>query len=157
MSRQAADGRLIQDDHWFATRRRVAWSETDPSEAYTFASALRYAEDTEVAWLRDRGLLPVLYPHLPRIYAGVRFLQPLHFDEELTTRLGLVRLGRTSLHYLFRLERGSTLCAAGKLGVVYVASASGPAPLPPQVVESLAGEVLAPSDQLRCEVEHYLT
>lgn len=145
-----------EHDKWFSTRRRVAWSETDPSDAYTFASAVTYAEDTEVAWLRAKDLLRVLYPHLPRLYASVRFLNPLRFDEELTTRLALTRLGRTSLHYVFRLERESTLCAVGKLGVVYLSTTSGPAPLPAEVVGALSCEVLAPSDQMRSEVERYL-
>jgi YbgC/YbaW family acyl-CoA thioester hydrolase len=132
---------IADDAGWFRLTRRVAWSETDPSNAYQFADVLRYAEDAETAFLRRAGLLPLLYPRMPRVYAEVRYRAPAFFDQELDIDLALVRLGRTSLHYAFRVVRGPTLCAQGRMGAVTVDSAGQSRPLPEEARELLAGYV----------------
>jgi acyl-CoA thioesterase FadM/uncharacterized damage-inducible protein DinB len=129
----------VDGDGWFTVTRRVAWSETDPSSAYQFSDVLRYAEDAETAFLRRAAVLPLLYPRLPRIYAEVRYRAPAYFDQEIDVDLALVRLGRSSLHFAFRVLRGPTLCAEGRMGAVAVDESGSGRPLPEEARALLAG------------------
>lgn len=138
----AVGGGLQQDGFWFTDKRRVAWSETDPSSAYTFVSALKYAEDAEVAYFRAHAVLDDLYPSLPRLYAQARFIQPVRFDDEVVTRIALTRVGSSSIHYIFRLERDAQLCAVGSMGVVHVGSNGRPKPLHDHVAAELRRRVV---------------
>jgi acyl-CoA thioester hydrolase len=110
----------LTEPGWFSVTRRIAWSETDPSGAYQFAHVLRFAEDAETALLRHAGVLAALHPRLPRIYAEASFSTPAYFDQEIDVDIALVNLGRSSMHYLFRVLRGSTICAEGRLGAAFV-------------------------------------
>jgi acyl-CoA thioesterase FadM len=129
------------DAGWFTVSRRVAWSETDPSNAYQFTAVLRYAEDAETALLRRAAVLPLLFPRLPRIYAEARYRAPAFFDQELDVDIALVRMGRSSLHYAFRIFRGPTLCAEGRMGAVAVDSSGSSRPLPDEARALLGGYV----------------
>ena len=123
---------------WFTVTRRVAWSETDPTGAYQFAQVLRYAEDAETALLRHAGVLSLLHPRLPRIYADASYATPAYFDQELDVDVALVRIGRSSLHYRFRVLRGPTICAEGRLGAAFVDESGQSHALPPLVRQRLA-------------------
>lgn len=133
-------------DTWFTVSRRVAWSDTDPWSAYTFISALRYAEDAEVDFLRQTGTLKMLYPHVPRIYVEARYFTPARFDDEIQVAIALVRIGRSSLHFLFRITRDSTLCAVGRLGTAYIGEGSESSELPSAARELLMAHLRDSSD-----------
>jgi acyl-CoA thioester hydrolase len=126
---------------WFTVTRRVAWSETDQSGAYQFAQVLSYAEDAETALLRHAGVLALLHPRLPRIYAEASYSAPAYFDQELDIDIALVRLGRSSLHYLFRVLRGPVLCARGRLGAALIDESGRSQNLPALVRERLGAHV----------------
>lgn len=122
---------------WFRTKRRVAWSDCDPADMYTFLSALRYVEDAEVGMLRSYGLLKFFYPHLPRIYLEVSYKEPARFDDEITTSLAIMRLGKSSLHFVFQISREAVICAEGRYGVCYLGQSGKPTPIPGDVCRVL--------------------
>lgn len=97
----------------FEYRRRVAWPEVDPSGNYQFTAALRYAEEAEIALLRELGFLDRLYPHLPRTFVRADFRAPARFDDEITVVVRIGRVGHSSVEFDFELRRGATLCAEG--------------------------------------------
>lgn len=131
----------------FEYRRRVAWTEVDPSGNYQFSAALRYAEEAEIALLRTLGLLERLYPHLPRTFVRADFREPAHFDDELTVAIRVGRVGRSSVEFDFEVRRGAALCAAGTLGSANIGPDGHAAPLEADIAAELARQAArAPRD-----------
>lgn len=131
---------------WFSLERRVGWVDVDPSGAYQFTTAIRYAEECEIAMLRELGILDLLYPHLPRVSVHVDFLRPCHFDDLVTVRVRVDALGTSSLTFGFRLELpGSVLCAVGRTSVVHLGPEGTPMRVPDQAREALSAYT-APAD-----------
>jgi acyl-CoA thioesterase FadM len=129
---------MTSHDSWFTHVRRVAWVDTDPSGAYQFTAALRYAEEAEIAMLRDQGILELLYPHLPRISVGANFHRPCVFEELIHVRIRVIRCGTSSISYEFRLEQADgALCADGQMSAVFVDDRGRPAPVPPIARQAL--------------------
>lgn len=124
-------------DGWFAYRRRVGWTDVDPSSNYQFTAALRYVEEAEVAMLREAGLLEVLYPHLPRTFVRADFRAPARFGDEVTVQIRPRRLGHSSIEYEFRVCKGERLCAEGSLGAALIGEDGTSAALPDMVRERL--------------------
>lgn len=122
----------------FEYRRQVAWTEVDPSGNYQFSAALRYAEEAEIALLRELGLLGRLYPHLPRTFVRADFRAPAHFGDEVTVAIRVGRVGRSSVEFDFELRRGATLCAEGTLGSANVGPDGSAVPLAEDVAARLA-------------------
>jgi YbgC/YbaW family acyl-CoA thioester hydrolase len=124
---------------WFDLERRVGWVDVDPSGAYQFTAAIRYAEEAEIAMLRELGILDVLYPHLPRVSVSADFHRPCHFDDLVTVRVRVEALGTSSLAFRFRLELpDGALCAEGRTKVVHLGADGRPAAVPEPVREALA-------------------
>lgn len=116
---------------WFTYVRRVAWVDTDPSGAYQFTAALKYAAEAEIALLREVGVLDELYPHLPRVAVRADFRRACVFDETVSVKIRVARCGTTSLSYEFRLEQtDGTLCAEGELVAAFVDASGRPTALP---------------------------
>jgi acyl-CoA thioesterase FadM/uncharacterized damage-inducible protein DinB len=132
---------------WFTLTRRVAWADTDASGAWSFVAAQRYAEEAEVAFLTAADVLDLLYPHLPRAYVEARYATPAYFPQEVDIDLALVRIGRSSLHFVFRVLRGATVCAAGRLGAAYIGAGGTSTELPAEVRTALAPRVRPDKDQ----------
>lgn len=123
-------------------RRRIHWSDTDASNAWSFTATLRYVEEAEVVLLRTAGVLEHLYGQLPRIYVEARYRRPCWFDEEVEVLLHLVKLGTSSLHYEWTIrqnpqnrQRGE-VAAEGRMGAAF-ASNGAVTPLPDHVRASL--------------------
>jgi acyl-CoA thioester hydrolase len=132
---------------WFTITRRVAWADTDTSRAWAFTVAQRYAEEAEVAFLTDADVLELLYPHLPRIYVEAKYVTPAYFNQEVDVDLALTRLGSSSLHLVFRILRGATLCAAGRVGAAYVGHDGRAAQLPGEVRAALSPRLRPEKDK----------
>lgn len=137
----------LQSAPWFRDTRLVAWSDTDPSGAYTFLAALRYVEDTEIALLRSLGVLDELYPHLPRIYVEAQYRAPVQFGDKIVTELAISRLGLSSVHFVFRLTHLGSVCADGRLGVAYVGPDYRAKDLPKHIRSVLQPYVLTETKQ----------
>lgn len=130
---------------WLRHSRQVTWSDTDPSGAYTFVSALQYVEDAEVRLWRALGLIDTLYPRLPRIYVRADYHTPARFGDEVDVYLAIARVGRSSIHLDFRIQNGQSLCASGRIGLTLVDDSYRAAELPSGVREALAPYVTSPS------------
>lgn len=131
------------EPRWHTTRRRVAWTDTDPSGAYQFTAALRYAEDAEVAMLRDLGVLDLLYPHLPRVSLHANYARPCYFEELLDVDVRVSRLGHSSLDCSFRLRATEgtkdteSVRASGTIVSVHLDGTGRAAPFPDQARAAL--------------------
>lgn len=121
----------------FSYRRRVAWTDVDPSGNYQFSTALRYVEEAEIAWLRELGVLDVLYPHLPRTFVRADYKAPAKFDEVVDVELTIARLGSSSIEFGFTIRRDETSCATGVLGAAYIGDDGRSAELPAVVRTAL--------------------
>lgn len=126
---------------WYVYRRRVGWTDVDPSTNYQFTAALRYVEEAEIAMLREAGLLDTLYPRLPRTFVRADFRAAARFDEEVTVQIRPRRLGRSSIEYEFRVSQGERLCADGTLGSALVGADGTAVSLPAVVRERLGGRL----------------
>ncbi|MGN6782023.1 MAG: acyl-CoA thioesterase [Marmoricola sp.] len=137
---------LATADDWFSLERRVGWVDVDSSGAYQFTTAIRYAEECEIAMLRELGILDLLYPHLPRVSVHADFIRPCHFDDLVSVRVRVESLGSSSLTFGFRLELpGNVLCAAGRTSVVHLGPEGTPTRVPDQAREALSAYT-APRD-----------
>ena len=112
-----------------AYERRVTWSDCDAAGIWRFTSALTFVEEAEVSLLREAGVLAVLYGRLPRVYVEARFPAAAAFDDLVTVRLSLARVGKTSLHYEFQISLDEEHAAIGKLGAVFIDEAGNPEPI----------------------------
>jgi acyl-CoA thioesterase FadM len=127
----------------FGYERRVTWADCDPAGMWQFTCALEFVEEAEVSLLREAGALTNLYGRLPRAYVEARFHKAASFDDQVSVRLTLVRIGDTSLHYQFDIWLRGDLAVSGKLGVVFVDEQGNPRPLPPaerRLLESWVAE-----------------
>ncbi len=101
----------------FSIQRRVAWVDVDQRGCVHFANYVRYAEETEYAFLRSRGL-PVIRVEprgivgFPRVTAAVDVVRPLRRDDVFQVALtGLAHDGK-QLEYLFQVRVAGELSAS---------------------------------------------
>ncbi|MEV6227861.1 thioesterase family protein [Saccharopolyspora shandongensis] len=66
----------------------------------------------------------------PRRAAEVVYDRPLAHGDEIETRLGVERVGRTSVTYSWHALRDGQLCVEGRHSVVHVDGTGRPAPWP---------------------------
>ncbi|MEU4233766.1 thioesterase family protein [Nonomuraea sp. NPDC026600] len=126
-------------DGWFSIKRRIGWTEVDPSSNYQFSSALQYVEEAEIALFREAGVLGDLYPHLPRTHVTASYVRPARFDDLITVQVKVSRVGRSSVDLDFRILLDETVCAHGVLGSAYVDPATGTSTPVPEHVRARLG------------------
>jgi acyl-CoA thioester hydrolase len=117
--------------------RRVRWSDCDVAGIWRFTAALTYTEEAEAELLREAGVLPELYRYLVRVYVDAQFRRPAVFDDFVTVRLRLLRLGRSSLHYEYGILCEDETAAFGRFSAVYVQDSGKAQPLPEQARQRL--------------------
>lgn len=105
----------------FVTTRRVEFCETDAAGIVHFASYLCYMEQAEHEFLRSIGL-SVCEPqeegwHLswPRVHVECDFQGSAKFEEVLTIKVQVARLGEKSISYEFEFSRGVDAIAKGRV------------------------------------------
>jgi acyl-CoA thioester hydrolase len=115
--RRAVDPSLDPADYGFTHRLRVRFAETDAMGIVHHAAYLPYLEATRVEYLRAIGHP---YADVRRegvdfavLEVAVRYLQPLHFDDEVDVRLAVAAATRATfqLAYLVTVA-GETYAAA---------------------------------------------
>jgi acyl-CoA thioester hydrolase len=120
-----------------AVERRVEWHDTDAAGHQHHSAILRWVEAAEAELLRRHGL-DWLFGRTPRVRHEVDYRARLWFGETVTTRLRVVRLGRTSLTFAFEVRGREGLAAEGRLIVAHAEPDSPSAtPWPQQVREAL--------------------
>lgn len=106
-------------------RCRVEWADTDASGHYHNSAVVRYVEAAEAALVRERGVVGY-FGVVPRVRYEVEFAAPLWFGQEVTTVLGVERVGTSSMTFGFEVwgeetdGRPRQLAASGRYTVVHV-------------------------------------
>lgn len=89
----------------FQTTRRVEFCETDMAGIVHFSQFALWMEQAEHEFLRSRGLSVVDYQadgskiSWPRLMCACEFHAPVRFEDEVTVKLELTRVGEKSLTY----------------------------------------------------------
>lgn len=107
----------------FSTRRRVEFADTDLARQVHFARFFVFVETAEHELLESLGArVHMLHEGheigWPRLEARCQYLSPALFGDELEIHLRILRKGRTSLTYAFRITRGETLIARGRIATI---------------------------------------
>ena len=111
----------------FAVQERVRWSDCDPLGIIYYGTYIRFFEAAEHELVRQAGLpYEVMrvqrHVQLPRKAFAVEFHSPAQMDELLEIRVGIARIGETSITMRFEAYRARDLVhrASGTLTVVCV-------------------------------------
>ena len=87
-------------------QRRIEWSDTDASGYYHNTAAFRMVEMAETAMFERLGLLESVYGRLPRVHIEADFRASLRHRDLVDVHLWVAAIGRSSITYGFRMERG---------------------------------------------------
>jgi acyl-CoA thioester hydrolase len=104
----------------FEYQRRVEFADTDLAGVVHFTKFFQYMEEAEHAFLRSRGLSVVMRYDgeqlgWPRVAAACEYFRPAYFEDVLTIRLQLTRIGSKALSYTAEFYRGEELLARGQV------------------------------------------
>jgi tol-pal system-associated acyl-CoA thioesterase len=99
---------------------RVYWSDVDKMDVVYYGTYLRFIERTEAAFFRELGYgmerIGELYGvWLARVHAEMDFRKPARLDDELLTWIELRKIGGSSLHFTFGIERAGERIVDAKL------------------------------------------
>jgi acyl-CoA thioester hydrolase len=119
-------------------RMRVAWVDTDAGGRIHFSNVFRWAEAAETSLMRRLGMLEG-WGDFPRKHVEAEFQRVLGFEDEFDVRLRVERVGRTSITYMWTLERGGEVCVSGRHTVVNVDRDGRPEPLSDEARAALTG------------------
>lgn len=122
--------------------REVSFADTDASGWMHFANVFRYAEEAEHEFLRSRGLV-VIDPTRggwPRVKAGCDYLRPMRAGDRIEVRLGIARMGDSSICWSFEVvtDQGET-AASGEMVTVRVDGGGKPVAISDNEREALQG------------------
>lgn len=111
----------------FAVHERVRWSDCDPLGIIYYGTYIRFFESAEHEMFRQAGLPYEVMRvqrqvHLPRKAFQVEFHSPAQMDELMEIRVGVSRIGTSSITMRFEAYRAADLVhrASGRLTVVCV-------------------------------------
>ncbi|TAE78279.1 MAG: acyl-CoA thioesterase [Verrucomicrobia bacterium] len=103
-------------------RTEVAFGDTDCSGWLHFPKIFRHVEEAEHGFLRGRGVM--IFDRAlggwPRVHVSCDYKQALRFGDPIEVRLGIDRIGSSSLHWCFEVWRDGECCASGKMSTVRV-------------------------------------
>lgn len=112
----------------FSHSLRVRWAELDPQGIVFNPNYLTYFDVGVTEYWRAIGCV---YPgaffaqgvDLFLLKATVEYKTPARFDDELSVRARVRRIGRTSMAFVLVIERGSELLVSGELVYVFASLA----------------------------------
>jgi YbgC/YbaW family acyl-CoA thioester hydrolase len=108
----------------FECTRQVEFNDTDMAGIAHFTAFFRWMEEAETAFLRSLGMTVLgawkgEKVSLPRVAASCDFSRPVRFGDELTVRVTVEKLGRTSLTYAFDFSCRGEAVARGHITAVF--------------------------------------
>ncbi len=108
----------------FRTARIVEFGDTDMAGIVHFANFFRFMEAAEHAFLRSLGLSVVMDIDggkygLPRVSAACDYLRPARFGDELTIKVTVVKVGRSSVNYAFEFTLDGETIARGRVTAAF--------------------------------------
>jgi len=115
---------MSRDAFSFSHPLRVRWAELDPQGVVFNANYLTYFDVGVTEYWRAIGCD---YPgaffaqgvDTFLIKATVEYKAPAKFDDEIAVKVRVSRVGRTSMTFLFAIERGDQLLVSGELIYVF--------------------------------------
>lgn len=119
-------------------RLRVAWADTDAGGRIHFSNAFRWAEVAETSLLRRLGMLEHR-DHYRSALVEAEFHRVLRFEDELDVRLRVEVVDRTSITFVWTLERDGEVYVSGRHTVVKVDRNGTPEPIADDVRAALVG------------------
>jgi acyl-CoA thioester hydrolase len=95
-----------------SVRDRVWWSDVDKMGVMYFARYLRFAEMAETEFFRSVGfsydeIHTQFAIWLARIHVSIDFRSPAKLDDEIVCRAQLQKVGASSIHFRFPIERAN--------------------------------------------------
>ncbi len=113
----------------FSHRIRVRFSDCDPQNVLFYANHLEYF-DIAITELWREAVAPfdemnAAGTDIVVAEAGIRYLSPVRFDEEVDVSVEVTRLGTTSMTSHLEISRDGVICSEGELRHVFVALESG--------------------------------
>ena len=117
-------------------RGRVAWVDTDAGGRIHFTAAFRWAEAAEHDLMRSLG--HSFHGGFPRVDVQATYRSPLRFDDEFELSLGIDKVGRSSIGYVWEIRTRGEVAIEGRHLAVYVGDSERPVPLPAQLHEQLS-------------------
>jgi acyl-CoA thioester hydrolase len=117
-------------------RFRVAWVDTDAGGRIHFTAVFRWAEAAETALRRRLGILDG-WGDYPRRRVEADFRHVLVFEDEIDVYIRPERVGRTSVTWVWRIERDGIVCVDGRMVVVHVDGSGAAEELPDAVRRAL--------------------
>ncbi|BCU79617.1 thioesterase family protein [Luteolibacter sp. LG18] len=106
----------------------IAFGDTDASGLMHFPSVFRYVEAAEHAFLRanDIHVFDRENGGWPRVHVDCDYRRPMFFGDRIEVRLGISKIGGTSLTWVFEIWKGDECCAAGSIVTVRVNAVGKP-------------------------------
>ncbi|MCW2635918.1 MAG: thioesterase superfamily protein [Blastococcus sp.] len=126
-------------------RGRVAWVDTDAGGRIHFTAAFRWAEAAEHELLRSLG--HSFHGGFPRVDVQATYRAPLRFDDEFELALGIGKVGRSSIGYVWEISTRGEVAVEGRHLAVYVAEGERPVPLPAELHEQLSNMLAAAASE----------
>ena len=123
---------------------RVGYADTDQGGVVHHSVYLRWMEQARVELLRANGIdyRSLEYDRkmaLPVAEASLKYRRPARFDEELEVECRLGKLGRASLRFDYRIERGDELLTEAQITLACIELPSGKLRSLPEVVRDPLG------------------
>lgn len=129
--------------------RRLRWADADAAGRLHFPRIFEIVEEAESELVRsiDWPMNRSMGYDFPRAHVECRFIRVLTLDEPFRMRLGVGKLGRTSIRYEFQVFNGDEeLALEGSMTVVVVQDGK-PTEIPPTLRAALSKEQTANSRQ----------
>jgi len=104
---------------------RVYYEDTDAGGVVFYANYLKYMERARTEWLRALGVNQSELARTARcqfvvVKLDLEYRKPALLDDLLTLHSRITRLGRASIHFAQRVERGTELLAQGNIQICCV-------------------------------------
>jgi acyl-CoA thioester hydrolase len=100
--------------------RRIDWVDTDAAGIYHYTTAFRLAEAAEATLHTEHGIDHITFGSTPRVSVAFEFVRPVAFNDEVTVRLVVGALGRTSITYDIELTHAGRPVATGRIVGVFI-------------------------------------
>jgi acyl-CoA thioester hydrolase len=100
--------------------QRIAWMDTDAAGIYHYTTVFRLAEAAETALHTESGIERITYGATPRVSVSFEFVRPVAFNDDVTVRLVVVAMGKTSVTYEIELAHHEQLVAKGRIVGVFI-------------------------------------
>ena len=121
--------------------RRVVFGDVDMAGWMHFPRVFDFVEDAEHEWMRSLGVTIISREEggWPRARVECDYRAPMKFGDAIEVRLGVERVGSSSLTLVFEIFRGGECTASGRIVAVRVDPKGRPRPIDPELRALILG------------------